>query len=105
MPDIEISIDACNHTEDVEISSMSALEIRSTFATRHFSTLHLLQFFADDHLPPVLRAIVLPLRMTTFMLVQEAEDGPELTVAIRKMVDAKDSFVRHYLATHDFRVN
>lgn len=62
---------------------------------RHPGTLHFEPLFAFDHLPAG------PLRTTSELCAALAEglvsylpDGPELTAGLRKLLEAKDCFVR-----------
>jgi hypothetical protein len=62
---------------------------------RHSSVSHVAQFFSFDHL----RAG--PLRETSrachdlaFQMIHELPDSPELTAGLRKLLEAKDCFVR-----------
>lgn len=64
---------------------------------RHPSTVQLLGFFAYDHLPPFLQAVSAPCHDLAFDLAGTLLDGPELTVALRKLLEAKDAFVRQAL--------
>jgi hypothetical protein len=65
-----------------------------TNTPRHPATEHLLQFFAYDHLPQHLQDI----SAGSFLLAQDMTtmlpDGPELTSGLRKLLEAKDCFVR-----------
>lgn len=83
---------------------MTPSEIRAEFALRNQSIVGVLQFFADSHLPIELQEIVTPIRAVAFHLVSQLQDGPELTVALRKLVEAKDAFVRHTLILHNFEL-
>lgn len=81
---------------------MTPSDIRAKYAMRNSSVIGVLQFLADDHLHPALKMIVTPLRDAAFEIVDKSTDGPELTVAIRRIVEAKDAFVRHYLVVNNF---
>lgn len=81
---------------------MNAAQIRHKYATRAMPTINVLQFFGDAHLHAELRNITTPIRELAFEQVDRVSDGPELTVALRHLLDAKESFVRHYLAVHNF---
>lgn len=73
---------------------------------------HILQFFAYDHLPPRLAAISAPFSQLAHAIAlgdNAAEAGnvtlgqalprnPERTVALRKLLEAKDAAVRAVLA-------
>ncbi|UYL88180.1 hypothetical protein SEA_EVAA_69 [Gordonia phage Evaa] len=60
---------------------------------------HLLQFFAYDHLPEPLATVSSGFAELAHGLVETMESGPELTVALRKLLEAKDCAVRHAVAT------
>ena len=62
----------------------------------HPGVYSLLCFFRYEHLPPHLRKISSP--MASLALVMAAScDGPEATVGLRKLLEAKDCFVRSAL--------
>lgn len=62
---------------------------------RAAATLSLLDFFADiEHLPPYLQAISAPCRDLAFDIATSLPDNPELTAGLRKLLEAKDAFVR-----------
>lgn len=54
----------------------------------------LLQFFAYDHLPVELREISKPFATLAELLVKTLPRNPERTVALRKLLEAKDCAVR-----------
>lgn len=81
---------------------MTPQEIRLKYALRKPETIHILQFFADSHLTSQLRLVALAIQELTFKLVDETTDGPELIVALRKLLDAKESFFRHYVVANNF---
>lgn len=83
---------------------MTPIQIREKYALRNHAVVGVLQFFADEHLHPNLKDVVTPIRLLAFDLVDMMQDGPELTVALRKLVEAKDTFCRHYLVTHNFEL-
>lgn len=58
---------------------------------------HILQFFAYEHLPPHLQAVSAPFGELAAK-VMELPRNPERTVALRKLLEAKDSAVRALLA-------
>ena len=64
---------------------------------RHPGTTHLLQFFHSSHLPERLRGVSTLFADVAALLVEQYPDGPELTVALRHLLEAKDSAVRHAL--------
>lgn len=64
---------------------------------RHPSTEHIVQFFEYDHLPIHLQTISMYLARVAEEVLEAFDDGPELTVGLRKLLEAKDCFVRHAL--------
>ena len=54
----------------------------------------LLQFFASDHLREDLREVSRPFGTLAHQLVEILPRNPERTVALRKLLEAKDSAVR-----------
>lgn len=61
---------------------------------RHPSTTQLAQFFAYDHLPEQLQAVSRPCHDLAEQMIAALPDGPELTAGLRKLLEAKDCFVR-----------
>ncbi len=57
----------------------------------------LLQFFRYDHLKTELQSIVAPFRELAQDLVRTLPKNPERTVALRKLLEAKDCAVRAQL--------
>lgn len=55
--------------------------------------MYLLQFFAWEHLPPHLQEVSKPFGELAQKLL-ELPDNPERTVALRKLLEAKDCAVR-----------
>ena len=65
------------------------------FDGRHPSTIHLLQYFKCAHLPAgPLRDVSSQLGSLARDMVAQLPDGPELTAGLRKLLEAKDCFVR-----------
>lgn len=54
----------------------------------------MLQFFAYEHLPPVLQPISRPFGELAAHIVNTLPQNPERTVALRKLLEAKDAAVR-----------
>lgn len=68
----------------------------------HPATEALLRYFEYDHLPEHLRAISAPFHALAYTLARnDALDGPELTTALRKLLEAKDCAVRAALPQID----
>ncbi len=59
----------------------------------HPSTEHVLKFFAFEHLPDRLQVISRPFAVLAREVAERA-DNPETTVALRKLLEAKDAAVR-----------
>ena len=59
---------------------------------------HIMQFFAFDHLPSELRMVSEPFAVLAHTLVGALPRNPERTVALRKLLEAKDAAVRAKLA-------
>jgi hypothetical protein len=65
--------------------------------TLHPATAQVLRFFAFDHLPPKLQEISQPFAELAERVAHEL-DGPEATVCLRKLLEAKDCAVRAALS-------
>lgn len=61
---------------------------------RHYDTIHLIEMFAWSHLPKHLQDVSSPIGMLAGSLVSRLPDGPELSAGLRKLLEAKDCFVR-----------
>lgn len=61
---------------------------------RHPATTGLLRFFEYEHLPDHLQAISRPCAALAAEMAGRLPDGPELTAGLRKLLEAKDCFVR-----------
>lgn len=57
----------------------------------------LLQFFKFDHLPEHLQKVSGPFGALALLIVAEVPQNPERTVALRKLLEAKDCAVRAVL--------
>jgi hypothetical protein len=57
----------------------------------------ILQFFNYDHLPAHLQVVSGPFGEVAFNIVQNLPRNPERTVALRKLLEAKDAAVRAVL--------
>ena len=57
----------------------------------------MLKYFQFAHLPPYLAATSAPFAELAARLVTELKSGPERTVALRKLLEAKDCAVRQRL--------
>ena len=59
---------------------------------------HIMQFFAYSHLPPVLQDVSRPFGEMAQRIVDTLPRNPERTVALRKLLEAKDAAVRALVA-------
>lgn len=59
---------------------------------------HILQFFAYDHLPQHLKEVSAPFGELAHRLMDTLPRNPERTVALRKLLEAKDAAVRALVA-------
>ena len=69
-------------------------ELTASAAGRHPSTQQLVRYFAYAHLADPLRPIAMIYCSAARDLVSSLPDGPELTVALRKLVESKDCAIR-----------
>lgn len=54
----------------------------------------ILRFFASSHLPPELREISIAVQVLAKDMEHALPDGPEKSAGLRKLLEAKDCFVR-----------
>jgi hypothetical protein len=59
---------------------------------------HIEQFFAYDHLPPHLKSVSAPFAEMANFILATLPRNPERTVALRKLLEAKDAAVRAKIA-------
>lgn len=59
---------------------------------------HVLQFFVYEHLPAQLQVISEPFSKLANNLAETLPANPELTVALRKLLESKDAAVRSKLS-------
>lgn len=59
---------------------------------------HIVQFFAYAHLPAHLQEVSKPFSELADLIVNTLPRNPERTVALRKLLEAKDAAVRARLA-------
>lgn len=59
---------------------------------------HILQFFAYEHLPAHLQDVSKPFGDLARDIVERLPRNPERTVALRKLLEAKDAAVRAIIA-------
>lgn len=66
---------------------------------RHPATVHFKPLFAAGHLPEPMQTVSLYSGHLAEAMVCELPDGPELSAGLRKLVEAKDCFVRQAVIT------
>lgn len=67
----------------------------------HPAVEQVMQYFAWEHLPPRLQEISRPVGELANAMAGQLPQGPEVTVGLRKLLEAKDCFVRAALAKKD----
>ena len=60
----------------------------------HPATAAILRYFAYGHLPAHLQDVSKPLGDLATSLAETLPEGPEVTAGLRKLLEAKDCFVR-----------
>ena len=63
-------------------------------------SLKILSHFAYGHLPPALGAVSAPFHNLAHQMANALPVGPELHAGLRKLLEAKDCFVRAHLEAH-----
>lgn len=66
-------------------------------STRQPAVQGVMKFFAYEHLPEKLQAVSKPVHDLAVTMLETVPDSPELTVGLRKLLEAKDCFVRSAL--------
>ena len=80
---------------------MSIIENRETEinhktgeVTSNYKPSPIMKYFAYTHLPPKLQEISKPIADVAYILDQTLENGAEKSAGLRKLLEAKDCFVR-----------
>lgn len=68
---------------------------------RHPATQQIAKHFSYDHLKTPLRGVSQQCHDLAEQMVLQLPDGPELTAGLRKLLEAKDCFVRAALDAED----
>jgi hypothetical protein len=63
-------------------------------AGRHPGTAHVARYFEYAHLPAHFQDVSRPFGELAEQMIAALPDGPELTAGLRKLLEAKDCFVR-----------
>ena len=56
-----------------------------------------IKFFSHEHLPPKLQEISKPIDELAKLMEETLPDGPEKSAGLRKLLEARDCFVRSIL--------
>ena len=78
----------------VQPASTSAADRELALSLRHTSTQQIMRHFAFAHLPHDLAIISSHCHDTAWLMLGALRDSPELTTGLRKLLEAKDCFVR-----------
>jgi hypothetical protein len=68
---------------------------------RHVSVQQVVQFFDYAHLPEHLQPVSAPCAALADAMLETLPDSPELTAGLRKLLEAKDCFVRAAVAARE----
>mgnify|MGYP001558447671 CR=1 FL=1 len=83
------------HSEPIPTySSLKANEEERFREALEFPSEQILQFFAWTHLPESLQEVSSPFQVLAKLVVDTLPRNPERTVALRKLLEAKDAAVR-----------
>lgn len=63
-------------------------------ANRNFAIASIAKYFSYDHLPEHLQGVSKSCYILAENMINDLPDSPELTVGLRKLLEAKDCFVR-----------
>jgi hypothetical protein len=80
--------------ENSEHFSGKTLDGQKEVLMGHPAVDHVLKFFDYEHLPGYLQAIAQPVHDLAYQMADELLPSPEVTVGLRKLLEAKDCFVR-----------
>lgn len=81
-------------TEPAMPASPTGVSIVMDLSQRHPGTAGIARFFDYEHLPARLQEISGPCHDLAEVMIRNLPDGPELTAGLRKLLEAKDCFVR-----------
>lgn len=72
---------------------------------RHPSVVQITRFFEYNHFPEPLHTLAYQCASLKDIMLANIEDDPELVVGLRKLLEAKDCFVRAKVAEENRRKN
>lgn len=67
--------------------------------SQHPATAAILRYFEHGHLPAHLAAVSAPCAVLAHSMAEDLPPGPEVTAGLRKLLEAKDCFVRAALSS------
>jgi len=80
---------------------MTGTEDIQMWAGRHLGVRHFEPLFSYKHLPEHLQLISQPFSALAEKLLAALQDGQELSVCLRKLLEAKDAAVRQAMLDHE----
>jgi hypothetical protein len=90
-----------NKTTNIGNINAGAVSFDGSTATNYGKADPILQFFAYEHLPPHLKKVSQPFCDLARELVGLTPRNPERSVALRKLLEAKDAAVRAAIFKQD----
>ena len=84
--------------EEIDVPKVEETYTLVTEGDLHPAVEHLLGLFTYKHLPPHLQDVSKPLAVLACEMVEACPNNPELTAGLRKLLEAKDCFVRARVA-------
>lgn len=82
---------------DMSGQADAAVSPADEFAGRHPGTLSILRWFQAEHLTGQAKTVALSCQTLALQMVRQAPDSAELVAGLRKLLEAKDCFVRSVL--------
>lgn len=89
--DLDELLESSDCLEDTFEALLNACDTREEHAMPEE---RMLKWFAYEHLPEKLQAVSKPFGNLATLITTVVEPGPERTVALRKLLEAKDAAVR-----------
>jgi len=84
---------------DVPHKAVAAKTLTERWAERHASTVQVLRWLEPNrNLPVHVLPVAIQIALVADRMVEACPDGPELTTGLRKLLEAKDCFVRSALS-------
>lgn len=78
----------------IEVNGEGVASVIDTRPPRHPAITELLRFFQYEHLPEHLKPTSRAVALLAHQMVDELPSNAELTTGLRKLLEAKDCFVR-----------